>query len=51
VTCNVSDDKGALDVVKDNDLVMTVEMWEQFICSRVAYITLRGFRLHRLCSP
>jgi hypothetical protein len=26
VTCNVSDDKGALDVVKDNDLVMTVEM-------------------------
>mmetsp|Transcript_121968 Transcript_121968/g.350468 ORF Transcript_121968/g.350468 Transcript_121968/m.350468 type:complete len:403 (-) Transcript_121968:40-1248(-) len=28
VTCNVSDDKGALDVVKDNDLVMTVEMFE-----------------------
>ena len=26
VTCNVSDDKGALDIVKDNDLVMTVEM-------------------------
>jgi cyclopropane-fatty-acyl-phospholipid synthase len=26
VTCNVSDDKGALDVVKDNDLAMTVEM-------------------------
>jgi cyclopropane-fatty-acyl-phospholipid synthase len=26
VTCNVSDDMGALDVVKDNDLVMTVEM-------------------------
>lgn len=26
VTCNVSDDKGALKVVKDNDLVMTVEM-------------------------
>ena len=26
VTCNVSDDKGALDVVKGNDLVMTVEM-------------------------
>jgi len=28
VTCNVADDKGALDVVKDNDLVMTVEMFE-----------------------
>lgn len=26
VTCNVSDDKGALNVVKGNDLVMTVEM-------------------------
>lgn len=26
ITCNVSDDKGALDVVKGNDLVMTVEM-------------------------
>ena len=26
ITCNVSDDKGALDAVKDNDLVMTVEM-------------------------
>lgn len=26
VTCNVSDDKGALNVVKNNDLVMTVEM-------------------------
>lgn len=28
ITCNVSDDSGALDVVKDNDLVMTVEMFE-----------------------
>lgn len=28
ITCNVSNDKGALDVVKDNDLVMTVEMFE-----------------------
>mmetsp|Transcript_17529 Transcript_17529/g.36037 ORF Transcript_17529/g.36037 Transcript_17529/m.36037 type:complete len:406 (+) Transcript_17529:218-1435(+) len=28
ITCNVADDKGALDVVKDNDLVMTVEMFE-----------------------
>jgi cyclopropane-fatty-acyl-phospholipid synthase len=26
VTCNVSEDKGALNVVKDNDLVMTIEM-------------------------
>ena len=26
ITCNVSDDKGALDVVKDNDLVITIEM-------------------------
>jgi len=28
ITCNVSDDKGALDVVKDNDLAMTIEMFE-----------------------
>ncbi|KAI2508253.1 Mycolic acid cyclopropane synthetase [Fragilaria crotonensis] len=28
ITCNVADDKGALSVVKDNDLVMTVEMFE-----------------------
>lgn len=28
ITCNVSDDKGALDVVKENDLVMTIEMFE-----------------------
>lgn len=28
VTCNVADDKGALDVVKNNDRVMTVEMFE-----------------------
>jgi len=28
VTCNVSDDKGALDGVKDNDLVITIEMFE-----------------------
>ncbi|KAL3944239.1 MAG: hypothetical protein SGBAC_001682 [Bacillariaceae sp.] len=28
VTCNISDDKGALDVVKDNDLAMTIEMFE-----------------------
>lgn len=28
ITCNVADDKGALNVVKDNDLVMTVEMFE-----------------------
>lgn len=28
ITCNVADDKGALDSVKDNDLVMTVEMFE-----------------------
>jgi cyclopropane-fatty-acyl-phospholipid synthase len=26
--CNVADDKGALEVVKGNDLVMTVEMFE-----------------------
>jgi len=26
ITCNVSDDQGALKVVQDNDLVMTVEM-------------------------
>jgi len=28
ITCNVSDDKGVLDIVKDNDLVMTIEMFE-----------------------
>ncbi|KAL3921492.1 MAG: hypothetical protein SGILL_002721 [Bacillariaceae sp.] len=28
ITCNVADDKGALDVVKNNDRVMTVEMFE-----------------------
>ena len=28
ITCNVADDKGALDVVKGNDRVMTVEMFE-----------------------
>jgi cyclopropane-fatty-acyl-phospholipid synthase len=28
ITCNVADDKGALDVVKNNDLAMTVEMFE-----------------------
>lgn len=28
VTCNVSDDQGALEVVKDNDLVITIEMFE-----------------------
>jgi len=26
VTCNVNDDKGALDVVKDNDRVLSIEM-------------------------
>lgn len=33
VTCNVSDDKGALDVVQGNDLVMTVEMYVRKNCS------------------
>ena len=28
ITCNVSDDKGALDVVKDNDRVISIEMFE-----------------------
>jgi cyclopropane-fatty-acyl-phospholipid synthase len=28
VTCNVSDDKGALDVVKGNDRVLSIEMFE-----------------------
>lgn len=32
ITCNVSDDKGALNVVKNNDLVMTVEMFEHMKC-------------------
>lgn len=28
ITCNVADDKGALEIVKDNDIVVTVEMFE-----------------------
>lgn len=28
ITCNVNDDGGALDVVKDNDLVISIEMFE-----------------------
>eukprot|EP00586_Coscinodiscus_wailesii_P005405 CAMPEP_0172486002 /NCGR_PEP_ID=MMETSP1066-20121228/14332_1 /TAXON_ID=671091 /ORGANISM="Coscinodiscus wailesii, Strain CCMP2513" /LENGTH=424 /DNA_ID=CAMNT_0013251649 /DNA_START=137 /DNA_END=1408 /DNA_ORIENTATION=- len=28
ITCNVNDDQGALDVVRDNDLVMSIEMFE-----------------------
>jgi len=28
ITCNVADDKGALDVVKENDVVLTIEMFE-----------------------
>jgi cyclopropane-fatty-acyl-phospholipid synthase len=36
ITCNVSDDQGALSVVKDNDLVMTVEMYVPvWMCHRV----------------
>jgi len=26
ITCNINDDKGALDVVEDNDRVMSIEM-------------------------
>lgn len=26
--CNVADDKGALDVVKGNDVVLTIEMYK-----------------------
>jgi cyclopropane-fatty-acyl-phospholipid synthase len=28
ITCNVNDDQGALDVVRDNDLVISIEMFE-----------------------
>jgi cyclopropane-fatty-acyl-phospholipid synthase len=41
--CNVSDDKGALDVVKDNDLVMTVEMFEHMKNYQQLLTKVKGF--------
>uniref|UniRef100_A0A7S4QZB4 Polyketide synthase methyltransferase domain-containing protein n=1 Tax=Ditylum brightwellii TaxID=49249 RepID=A0A7S4QZB4_9STRA len=46
VTCNVSDDKGALDVVKDNDLVMSIEMFEHM----KNYSTLLS-KVHNFLKP
>ena len=43
VTCNVSDDKGALDVVKGNDLVMTVEMFEHMKNYSMLLEKIHGF--------
>ena len=41
--CNVADDKGALDVVKDNDLVMTVEMFEHMKNYQQLLSKVKGF--------
>lgn len=43
VTCNVSDDKRALDVVKGNDLVMTVEMFEHMKNYSMLLEKIHGF--------
>ena len=43
VACNVSDDKGALDVVKGNDLVMTVEMFEHMKNYSMLLEKIHGF--------
>jgi len=43
VTCNVADDKGALDVVKGNDLVMTVEMFEHMKNYEMLLDKVKGF--------
>ncbi len=38
ITCNVADDKGALDVVKDNDVVLTIEMYVVCCCGCNDYL-------------
>lgn len=43
VTCNVSDDKGALDVVKDNDRVMSIEMFEHMKNYSILLSKVNGF--------
>jgi len=43
VTCNVSDDKGALDVVKDNDRVMSIEMFEHMKNYSILLSKVQGF--------
>lgn len=43
VTCNVSDDKGALDVVKDNDRVMSIEMFEHMKNYSILLSKVDGF--------
>jgi len=43
VTCNVSDDKGALDVVKDNDRVCSVEMFEHMKNYSALLNKIQGF--------
>jgi cyclopropane-fatty-acyl-phospholipid synthase len=43
VTCNVSDDKGALDVVKDNDRVMSIEMFEHMKNYSILLDKVNGF--------
>ncbi len=40
ITCNVADDKGALDVVKDNDVVLTIEMYVVCCCGCNDYFLL-----------
>lgn len=43
VTCNVADDKGALSIVKNNDRVMTVEMFEHMKNYNVLLQKVKGF--------
>jgi cyclopropane-fatty-acyl-phospholipid synthase len=43
VTCNVADDKGALDVVKGNDRVMSIEMFEHMKNYSTLLSKIHGF--------
>lgn len=43
VTCNVSNDKGALDVVKDNDRVLSIEMFEHMKNYSILLSKVHGF--------
>jgi len=43
ITCNVANDNGALNIVKDNDLVMTVEMFEHMKNYKQLLEKIHGF--------
>lgn len=47
ITCNVADDKGALDVVKDNDVVLTIEMYVVCCCVMITCLCCQNL----LTSP